>query len=299
MVKWRSASIAMTAAALAFATAACGGKEAPAQDKVAPAGAGGKQVASVPTGPAGELSVWESKELGDVLTDSAGFTLYRFDKDTAKPPTSRCAGDCAKTWPVVPAAGASASAKVGKSALGSVTRADGTKQLTVGGWPVYRYVGDTKPKQANGQGSGGVWFAAAADGSKAAKGKKAGGGTGKKLPGLSVRQDPELGKIVVDKRGFTVYRFTKDSAWPMKSACTGACLDKWPVVGPVDKNDAPGIVKKNFLVMKRPDGIKQQTVNCWPVYTFKGDKRPGDTNGQGVGGTWYAVSPEGKLVKVK
>ncbi|MFJ9413819.1 hypothetical protein ACIRPT_06570 [Streptomyces sp. NPDC101227] len=141
--------------------------------------AGGEDVRD--TGPAGELSVWESKELGDVLTDSAGFTLYRFDKDTARPPTSRCAGDCAKTWPVVPAAGASASAKVGKSALGSVTRADGTKQLTVGGWPVYHYVGDTKPQQANGQGSGGVWFAAAADGSKAAKGKKAGGGTGMKI----------------------------------------------------------------------------------------------------------------------
>jgi predicted lipoprotein with Yx(FWY)xxD motif len=46
----------------------------------------------------------------------------------------------------------------------------------------------------------------------------------------------------------------------------------------------------------RPDGTKQMTVNCWPIYTFSGDKAPGDTNGQGVGGTWYAVSPEGKLV---
>ncbi len=51
-------------------------------------------------------------------------------------------------------------------------------------------------------------------------------------PGLSVRKDPKLGEIIVDRNGMTVYRFTKDSAWPMKAACTGACLEKWPAVAP-------------------------------------------------------------------
>ena len=100
----------------------------------------------------------------------------------------------------------------------------------------------------------------------------------------------------VDKNGMTVYRFMKDSAWPMKTACTGACLEKWPVVAPVDKNDTEGILKKGFVTFDRPDGIKQQTIDCWPIYTFAGDKKPGDTNGQGVGGTWFAVSPQGKPV---
>ena len=49
-------------------------------------------------------------------------------------------------------------------------------------------------------------------------------------------------------------------------------------------------------VFDRPDGLKQQTIDCWPIYTFAGDTKPGDTNGQGVGGTWYVVSPDGKPV---
>ncbi len=51
--------------------------------------------------------------------------------------------------------------------------------------------------------------------------------------GLSTRKDPKLGEIVVDKNGMTVYRFMKDEAWPKPvSACTGECLEKWPVVEP-------------------------------------------------------------------
>lgn len=182
--------------------------------------------------------------------------------------------------------------------IGSVTRDDGSKQLTIAGWPMYRYAEDKKPGDANGQGVGGTWFAAAPDGKKAAPGQSgdAGDGEAADLAGLSTRKDPKLGEIIVDKNGMTVYRFKKDSAWPMKSACVGECLDNWPVVEPVDKNDTEGIIKKGFVTFNRPDGIKQQSINCWPVYTFSGDKKPGDTNGQGVGGTWYAVSPQAKLV---
>ena len=71
-------------------------------------------------------------------------------------------------------------------------------------------------------------------------GRPAGGG-GSEQPGLSTRKDAKLGEIVVDKNGMTVYRFMKDSPWPMKTACTGACLEKWPVVEPVDAKDTKGI----------------------------------------------------------
>lgn len=191
---------------------------------------------------------------------------------------------------------AEAAAGVGASLIGEVTRADGTKQLTVGGWPMYRYAEDAEPGDANGQGVGGTWFAAAPDGKKAAVNADGPSGAQADAAGLSVRKDPELGNIVVDKRGMTVYRFKKDSAWPMKSACTGDCLKKWPVVAPVPKNDVDGVTTKGFVTFDRPDGIQQQSLDCWPVYTFSGDAEPGDTNGQGVGGTWYAVSPDAKLV---
>jgi predicted lipoprotein with Yx(FWY)xxD motif len=136
---------------------------------------------------------------------------------------------------------------------------------------------------------GGKWFALAPDGKKAKAASD--------LPGLSVRKDPNLGEIVVDKNGMTVYRFLKDKAWPEPvSNCNGACLEKWPAVAPVATNDTEGVQKKGLMSFTRSDGKKQMTVNCSPIYTFSGDKSPGDINGQGVGGQWYAVAPDGKLV---
>ncbi|WOX20727.1 SCO0930 family lipoprotein [Streptomyces solicathayae] len=317
MKTWRRISLAATAAAVLTLTTACGQDQGDQGLGGAPAGAAKPAGAPAEGGygdaygsgtgaaakSAGQLAVWNDKKLGKVLTDAEGFTLYRFDKDSASPPTATCEGECAKAWPVVSPDGAKPPAGVDAVQLGEVTRADGSKQLTVGGWPMYRYAKDTKPGEANGQGVGGTWFAAAPDGKKAAPAGDGEGGaddsgqeSGADLAGLSVRKDPQLGEIVVDSRGMTVYRFKKDSAWPMKTACTGACLEKWPVVAPVAKNDVKGITTKGFVTFARPDGIKQQTIDCWPIYTFAGDAEPGDTNGQGVGGTWYAVSPQGKLV---
>ncbi len=234
-----------------------------------------------------------------MVTDSLGLTLYRFDQDTEQPPKSNCDGDCAKTWPPVPADDAEAGEGIDKALLGSVTRADGTKQLTVGGWPAYRYAKDVNAGDVKGQGVGGKWYALAPDGKKVQEGAGGVGAAGEAEElGLSTRNDPKLGEIVVDKNGMTVYRFKKDKAWPKPvSNCTGACLEKWPLVEPVDFADTKGIQEKGYMIFDRTDGKgKQQTINCSPIYTFAGDKAPGDTNGQGVGGTWLAVRPDGKLV---
>ncbi|GAA3308978.1 hypothetical protein GCM10020295_72410 [Streptomyces cinereospinus] len=88
----------------------------------------------------------------------------------------------------------------------------------------------------------------------------------------------------------------------MKTACTGECLEKWPVVAPVDADDTKGIdlqgstPNRGYVVFDRPDGIEQQTIDCIPLYTFAGDEKPGDINGQGVGGTWFAIRPDGEPV---
>lgn len=320
---WRSASLVVSAVAVLALTTACGQETAPpassqnvgataAAGDYGSAGAGlgngsgidtgaaGQENAATQSASAGELSVATNQELGEVLTDSSGLTLYRFDKDTAEPPKSSCDGECAKKWPPVPADDATAGAGVDEALLGSVTRSDGTKQLTIDGWPAYRFAKDTSAGDVNGQGVGGTWYALAPDGKKAQGGAGAEAGD---LPGLSTRKDPKLGEIVIDKNGMTVYRFMKDSPWPMKTACTGACLDKWPVIAPVDAADTEGIDLKGsgprgqgYVVFDRPDGLKQQTIDCVPIYTFAGDKKPGDTNGQGVGGTWFAIRPDGKPV---
>ncbi|MFJ8165676.1 SCO0930 family lipoprotein [Streptomyces sp. NPDC096136] len=307
----RGTTLAAVAVVVVLAATACNGDDkADKADAAKPAGAaaaapaadpyaGDKAAGDAGAKPAGALTVSTTDRLGPVLTDAAGFTLYRFDKDTAKPPASNCDGDCAKAWPVVPAGDASAAAGMDPALLGEVVRKDGSKQLTVAGWPAYRYAKDAKAGDLNGQGVGGTWFALAPDGKKAAKAgapaaSPAPAGAGQAAGALTVAKDAKLGDHVVDGNGMTVYRFKPDTAWPMVSKCTGECLAKWPVVPPAERGE--GIVEKNYLVLDRPDGKKQQTVNCWPVYTFTGDKKAGDTNGQGAGGTWYAVAPDGKLI---
>ncbi|KAA2256343.1 hypothetical protein F0L68_26545 [Solihabitans fulvus] len=106
--------------------------------------------------------------LGQVVTDTTGFTLYRFDKDTAKPSASNCDGDCAKAWPPVLAGSGDVQTKgIDTSLLGTVTRKDGTAQVTLNGWPLYRFAKDTAAGDAKGQGVGGTWFAATPQGKKA------------------------------------------------------------------------------------------------------------------------------------
>ncbi|MEH1164484.1 hypothetical protein V6V47_03760 [Micromonospora sp. CPCC 205539] len=104
--------------------------------------------------------------MGNVVTDEKGWILYRFDKDTADPSSSNCVDKCAEVWPPALTDGNPEVTGVSDDKVGSVTRQDGTRQLTIGGWPVYRYIGDKKPGQWKGQAVGGTWFVVAPDGKK-------------------------------------------------------------------------------------------------------------------------------------
>ncbi|WP_369271709.1 hypothetical protein AB5J55_18255 [Streptomyces sp. R11] len=125
-----------------------------------------------------QLSAARAGDLNPVVVNGAGFTLYRFDKDTANPSRSNCAGECATTWPPVLVApgGKIFIDGVDKSDVGVVKRADGNLQVTVGGWPVYRFSKDLKPGDTNGQGVGGTWFGVTPDGQKAGAGQEDGAG---------------------------------------------------------------------------------------------------------------------------
>ena len=88
-------------------------------------------------------------KLGPVLVDAKGFTLYDFHKD--KGTTSACYGSCAKIWPPLTTAGApTASNGAMASQLGTTKRSDGSVQVTYAGHPLYTYVVDKKPGEANG-----------------------------------------------------------------------------------------------------------------------------------------------------
>jgi predicted lipoprotein with Yx(FWY)xxD motif len=107
-------------------------------------------------------------KMGAVIEDEGGWVLYRFDKDTAKPKSkSACEDDCAKVWPPALTNDGKAQLKgVDSELVGTVTRADGTKQLTVAGWPLYRYIGDKTPGKWAGQNVAGTWFVIKPDGTK-------------------------------------------------------------------------------------------------------------------------------------
>ncbi|MCW2943206.1 MAG: putative lipoprotein [Actinomycetia bacterium] len=239
-------------------------------------------------GPTALRAVTDGK-IGPIVVDGKGWTLYRFDKDTANPPASNCNGACATAWPPAPATGNVTLTGVDRSLVGSVKRADGTSQLTLGGWPLYRYAKDATPGDTNGQGVGGTWFAATPAGKKA-------GATKPNWSGwtvLKVVQDPRLGQIVVDAAGRTLYRFDKDSTHPSASNCNGACAALWPPIHFTKKLHLVGVARAEVGNIMRQDGTCQLTLGGWPLYKYAKDAAPGDTNGQGVARTWFATTPTG------
>ncbi|GAB2668574.1 hypothetical protein [Kribbella swartbergensis] len=112
-----------------------------------------------------KLATAEVAGLGKIVVDGNRRTVYVFDKDTAG--KSNCEGDCLAKWPVVPAGDGDPQLDgIDASLVGTVTRSDGSKQLAIGGLPIYLFAQDTKAGEAKGQGVGGVWWVVGADGKK-------------------------------------------------------------------------------------------------------------------------------------
>ncbi|MET7568610.1 hypothetical protein ABZT04_08905 [Streptomyces sp. NPDC005492] len=120
---------------------------------------------SAPSGATTGLVAEAVKGGGDVVTDDKGMTLYRYDKDEPSPSKWTCSGECTKTWIPVIVRNSVQTTGVEKSLLGTVHRS-GQTQLTLGGWPLYRYVGDTAAGQLNGQAKDRMWYAVTPSGQK-------------------------------------------------------------------------------------------------------------------------------------
>ena len=163
---------AAVVAILALAAAGCGGGDTSSSSAPAAAATSSSTTAPASAGGSGgtaTIDVADNPDLGQILTDGDGNTVYLFEKD--EDGTSNCSGECATDWPPVTTSG---SAKAGDGAdqtlISTIKRDDGSEQVTYDGHPIYLYVGDAKPGDTSGNGLelyGAEWYAITPDGSNA------------------------------------------------------------------------------------------------------------------------------------
>jgi predicted lipoprotein with Yx(FWY)xxD motif len=109
--------------------------------------------------------------------------------------------------------------------------------------------------------------------------------------------ESDLGTILVDADGMTLYLFEQDTG--DASTCYGECEAAWPPLVAEDPTAGDGVDEGKLGTTTRDDGSVQVTYDGHPLYYFASDGAPGDTQGQGIGDVWFVVDPTGKAVKEK
>jgi len=237
-------------------------------------------------------------DLGTFLTGEDGKTLYYFLKDTA-PGASVCGEGCVDNWPPFTIE-SDDSIAAGDGVTGVVswfTRADGTNQVTYDGRPLYYFAADKAAGDVAGQGKGGVWFVAAADGSAPAAPAASGAPAASPAETYTVNTATgDMGTYLTGEDGKTLYIFLKDTA-PGASVCEGDCATNWPPFT-LEANEALAAgdgVTGVLSTFARSDGSMQVSYDGRPVYYFVGDSAAGDTKGEGIGGVWFVATADGSV----
>lgn len=109
--------------------------------------------------------------------------------------------------------------------------------------------------------------------------------------------DSEHGQILVDGEGRTLYLFTPDEETG-EPTCYDDCAAAWPpLLAEGEITVGEGLDDSDLSTATRTDGGEQVKVGDWPLYYFANDAAAGDTNGQGLNGVWFVVSPEGEAIR--
>ena len=216
--------------------------------------------------------------VGTVLASSRGLTLYYYGEDKPGSGKSACTGSCASAWPPL-AAPVKAPAGVHlPGPLGMITRPGGGAQVTINGYPIYLYAGDKAPGQAVGNGVGGAWHVITIHRTAASQ-----------TSALKVIRTSAAGTVLASKRGLTLYYYSEDKPGSGKSACTGSCAKAWPPLAAPVRVPAGVRLPGPLGVITRPGGLRQVTINGYPIYRYAGDKAPGQAAGNGIGGAWHVI----------
>ena len=114
---------------------------------------------------------------------------------------------------------------------------------------------------------------------------------------LTAASVKRMGETVQNQDGFVLYRFDDDKVKPkVVSECNDDCAKVWPpqVINKGEKPKLDGVDADAVGTVEREDGTLQLTIDNWPVYTYIGDKKPGQWKGQNVGKKWFVITPDGK-----
>jgi predicted lipoprotein with Yx(FWY)xxD motif len=239
------------------------------------------------------LATAEDPVYGTYLTDANGMALYMYTRDV--PNQSNCYDRCAEAWPIFSVEGDLTLPEGVDGTLGTITRTDGTTQVTYNEMPLYYWQQDTEPGQTLGQGVGSVWFIIAPGTSFADYGVAPSAATPEASPAagaagtvVKIRRNQDLGDFLVDGSGKTLYMFTNDTT-PGESACYDQCATNWPPLIATEPLTLVSGIPGELGTITRTDGTMQVTYNDMPLYYFANDAEAGDTNGQGRGDAWFVV----------
>lgn len=225
--------------------------------------------------------------IGTVFSANQGLTLYTFESDS--PGRSNCNGGCADIWPPL-FAGDSA---VASGDFSIVTRDDGSRQWAFKEYPLYFYYLDEQQGDINGEGVNGVWYVARPNPWQEVSIDDTTSGLvfAGQHSVIDVTTEGEKGIIRTDRQGFTLYTFVADDATPGESSCNGPCAVTWPPL----YADLGARASGDFSIITRDDGTQQWAFKTYPIYFYRFDADPGQTQGHGIEGAgdlWYAARPD-------
>jgi predicted lipoprotein with Yx(FWY)xxD motif len=215
------------------------------------------------------VEITNNTTFGKLITDNNGRSLYFFSNDIVG--SSSCEGNCATTWKPFYVKDAIIGEGLNEAEFGIITRADGTKQNTYWGWPLYYFSGDSGEGDTNGDNVSNVWYVAKPD-----------------YKIMVANLPNEGGKYLVAPKGRTLYTFANDTN--NSSACNSeACVITWPIF--LNENTGiPSLLNADlFRVITRADNSKQTTHSGKPLYYFKDDLSRGQKLGEGIGNVWFTV----------
>ncbi|MDG6902214.1 MAG: hypothetical protein JRM80_09675 [Nitrososphaerota archaeon] len=236
------------------------------------------------------VQIGNSATVGHYLENGTGFTLYMFGADKPGNGTSACAGSCAAAWPPFYASSLSVPSGLNPSNFSTITRANGAKQTTYNGWPLYYYVADSSSGNMYGEGLsqfGGLWYAIPPT-LQQSGGQIVGGPS----YSIGVAYKASIGLYLTNSTGFTLYFRSTDTPNSGTTTCnTSFCEKNWPVFYTAPLTLAPGLSSTNFGTITPYNNTKIVTYDGYALFYWIGDTAPGETLGQGIGNFYVATVP--------